>query len=343
MASSTRHLSRQTTPSLPLPTRTYDSHMHIVSPDTTGYPLSPSTTYTPAPHTLEDMTTFYNALTPSSASSAPSDPRQTIHPVFIQPSPYGTDNSLLVAALETLNSEPPALARGIVVIDPKSPPSTSTLQEWHALGVRGVRINLVSVGRKLSPAELEAELMAYADIIRPLGKGWVLQLYISLDSISALEEIVPKLGDEVRVVIDHLGSPTLPTSSSTAAAVDPATVPGFDSLVRLLEAGNTYVKISGTYRLTRNTVDINDPSDTDRIVKALLKVRRGERCVWASDWPHTRFENKGIDTGRWVIRCWDLVRETVQEETGTGSEEVDREVQRRAELLFWGNAERLWN
>jgi predicted TIM-barrel fold metal-dependent hydrolase len=331
--------------------------MHIVSPDTTRYPFSPSTTYTPAPHTLEDMTAFYSALTPSAPPAIRSDPAQTIHPVFIQPSPYGTDNALLLSALEDLNfdsSTSSGLARGIVVIDPQNPPPTSTLQKWHALGVRGVRINLVSVGRKLSPAELEAELMAYADIIRPLGKGWVLQLYISLDSIPALEEIVPKLGgengDEVRVVIDHLGSPTLPANSSTTAStaegpapVDPTSLSGFDSLLRLLEAGNTYIKISGTYRLTRNSIDISEPSDTDRLVKALLKTRRGERCVWASDWPHTRFEAKGIDTGRWISRCWDLVRETAQEETGAGGEEVEREVQRRGELLFWGNAARLWN
>ena len=46
-------------PSRPLPSGTWDSHMHVTSADTTRYPLTASATYRPTPHTLSDMRHFH--------------------------------------------------------------------------------------------------------------------------------------------------------------------------------------------------------------------------------------------------------------------------------------------
>lgn len=226
--------------------------------------------------------------------------------------------------------------------------------------MRGVRLNFVSVNRTLSEDELEAELRRYVDVLRGVDRGWVLQLYIRMADIPSLEKVVGRgVCRGVRVVIDHLGSPDLPPAAAARTpgqeggllAVDPRDLEGFQSLLNLLEAGETFVKISGAYRSTRSG-DLNEPSDLDLLVKALLRARGGERCIWASDWPHTRFEDKGIDSGKWMERLCGLVGEVEREEVRKGSwfgggwvgskEEGEEGVGRRVERLFWGNAEEVW-
>ena len=78
------------------------------------------------------------------------------------------------------------------------------MRAWHELGVRGVRVNLKSVGKVLEREELAEALGRQADVIRPM-RTWVLQIYAGVEEIRGLGEIMPKLG--VKVVVDHLGSP----------------------------------------------------------------------------------------------------------------------------------------
>ena len=247
--------------------------------------------------------------------------------VFVQASPYGTDNRLVLDSLRGL--ERPEQGRGVVVVDPARI-TVSELREWHDLGVRALRINLVSVGRDANDAEgLQRELEAYADVIKNVGRPWVLQLYVPLAAMAALEAVVPTLG--VKVCVDHFGSPTLPAwKDGVEGEVDPYSLPGFGSLVNLMRQGGTWCKVSGWYRLSR------DPEgrmrDLGGVVRELLKVRRGSRVVWASDWPHTRFE--GVNVGPFVDQCWEWC-----EQVG-GSPEKGGELMRR---LCVDNAEELWD
>lgn len=59
--------------------------------------------------------------------------------VLVQPSFLGTDNSQMLAALQAR----PATLRGVAVVDASV--SRDALREKHALGVRGVRLNLLGV------------------------------------------------------------------------------------------------------------------------------------------------------------------------------------------------------
>jgi predicted TIM-barrel fold metal-dependent hydrolase len=281
--------------SKPLPKGTWDSHMHIVEAQ---YSLSAKAQYKPNPHTLSDARSFYSPLGIENV-------------VIVQPSVYGTDNSCTLNALRTLT---PRHGRAVVEIDPTKT-SLRTLQSWHELGVRGVRVNLVSVSRDLDEQEMRRELGAYARLIRLLK--WVLELYIPMKSIPILEPIVRGLG--VTVCIDHFGSPSLPSSYAPSKAIDPYDLPGFSSLVRLLRAGKTYVKISGFYRISRDA----DMRDLEALGKELLRVAP-DRCVYATDWPHTRFEN--IDSVPFIEMCYRWCGE------GTDLEEK----------LFRTNAEVLW-
>lgn len=279
-----------------LPKGAWCSHMHIVEPD--KFPLDAKAQYQPQAHTITDARSHY-------------DPLGIKNLVIVQPSIYGNDNSCTLDALRALT---PRHGRAVVQFDPKTI-KQRVLDEWHDLGVRGVRVNLVSVGRELNEQELRAELTEYAEVIRRLD--WVLELYIPLKMATMLERIVPGL--DVKVCIDHFGQPTLPAPYDPSKAVKPYDLPGFTSLVNLLQ-GHTWVKMSGQYRISK------DPELRDLEPIAMELLRMGpDRVVFATDWPHTRFEN--VDTKSFIEACFRWCGE------GTGL----------TEKLFVTNAEELWD
>ena len=61
----------------------------------------------------------------------------------------------------------------------------------------------------------------------------------------------------------------------------------------MLQGGNVWVKVSGAYRLDQ------DPSHplVQSLARWILRTRP-DRCVFATDWPHTRFED--IDVTRYL-------------------------------------------
>ncbi|OJJ06298.1 hypothetical protein ASPVEDRAFT_55966 [Aspergillus versicolor CBS 583.65] len=282
-----------------IPRGSWDSHMHVVDPST--YPLAKDALYTPKPHLLSQALRF----------EASTGIRNI---VLVQPSIYGTDNSCLLDALRVLG---PRHGRAVVAFDCDTI-DTVTLTKWHRWGVRGVRVNTQSIGKHIDVEELVATLRRYADIIRPYN--WVLQLYVPLATAEILEDIVPQLG--VRVCLDHFGSPDLlDVSTYTDDDSDPYNLRGFRSLVKLLRQGSTYVKLSAPYRISR---DNNAWKDLEPVARELLKVAGMSRAVFASDWPHTRFE--GLDIKPFVEMLLDWC----------GYDEV------LVERVFRCNAEELW-
>ena len=268
--------SQKVTSALPLkqrlPPRSWDSHMHVVEPQ--RYPVAPNAVYQPScSHTLSEAMALEASLGIENI-------------VLVQPSIYGTDNSCLLEALQQVGL---ARGRGVVVIDPTTM-DLQTLTEWHTLGVRGVRVNLKSVGKEMSEDELTQTLLQHAELVRPLG--WIIQLWVPLHMLPTIERIVPQLG--VKVCIDHFGGPELSSSllgnePNALAMLDPYTLPGFPSLVSLLRAGKTYVKISAPYRLSKD----KSMRDIQAIALELLRVAP-RRVVYATDWPHTRFDGLNI-------------------------------------------------
>ena len=252
-----------------IPENSWDSHMHVFDP--VQYPLSAKAQYTPKQHLLSDALKFESSV--------------GIHNiVLVQPSGYGNDNTCILDALRQMG---PKTARAVVAFDPNTT-SLSALQEWHTIGVRGVRVNLQSVGKTMELNELASLLHQYADMVRPLD--WVLQLYVPITTIRALEKTIPEL--RVKVCFDHFGQPELSgleEKSFSFATGDPYLIPGFSSLVRLLAQGNTYVKMSAPYRIS-----MDREQDLDPVARELLRVSEGTRVVFATDWPHTRFEGLNI-------------------------------------------------
>ncbi|KAH6693542.1 putative TIM barrel metal-dependent hydrolase [Plectosphaerella plurivora] len=277
-----------------IPPGSWDSHMHVVNPEL--YPLTSDALYRPKTHTLENALSFESSVALDNIT-------------LVQPSIYGNDNRCMLDALKVLGGQ---RGRAVVGFEPQSVP-VDTLKKWHELGVRGVRINFSSVGKSVCASDLRDLLHRYAEDCRP--QGWIIQVYMPMDMIPLLEPIVPELG--VRVCIDHMGHPCLENITSG----DPYQVRGFKSLINLLESGSTYVKFSAPYRLSSEA----SYRDLEPVAREILKVAGKTRVVFATDWPHTRFE--GLDIRPWMER--------VLEWCGDDDLLVER--------LFKGNAEDLWH
>jgi predicted TIM-barrel fold metal-dependent hydrolase len=185
------------------------------------------------------------------------------HLVIVQPSVYGTDNQLLLDALAV----DPGWHRGIVVVDPHV--SDAQLDEMHALGVRGVRFNLVSpVGERTSP------MQGFATLAPRLRKrNWHVQWYVGTEHLSTVAALHRDSG--VTCVLDHLAG-----IHAGVAAGDPAW-----RFIEDLAMQGAWIKLSGWYRL-----NAREPySELVPQVRRLAALFR-ERMVWGSDWPHTMFK-----------------------------------------------------
>ena len=178
--------------------------------------------------------------------------------VVVTPSTYGTDNACLLDALAQFGGN----ARGIAVLDVSV--SDAELQRLHANGVRGIRFNqTISSVTPLETLEPLARRIA--------ALGWHVQVLLRPDDLVRLEPQLHRL--PVPVVIDHLGRLPRPACSH----------PAYSAINRLLDGGNTWVKLSGAY-LGGPRVDGRYP-DADQLARAYLKAAP-ERLVWGSNWPH---------------------------------------------------------
>ncbi|MDQ2780615.1 MAG: amidohydrolase family protein [Pseudomonadota bacterium] len=175
--------------------------------------------------------------------------------VIVQPSVYGTDNR---ATLDALQAGGPAF-RAIVV--PAADVSDDQLERMHALGVRGLRLNL------LNPQMLTLDA-ALAILARVAGRGWHLQVLLDLGKEpDALRSLVDKTS--APVVVDHMGK----------LAPNTRKHPLFD----LLKAGACWVKLSGAYRVS---AEPPPHADLTGLARAFADANPAQ-VIWGSDWPHT--------------------------------------------------------
>lgn len=188
--------------------------------------------------------------------------------VLVQPSVYATDNTVMLQALR----ESGAAFRGVAVVDWMI--GDAALESMHAAGVRGVRVNIVDVkeGKGALPLDL---LRGLARRIAPFG--WHMEFLIHVDEFAGLDRDLADF--PVDVVFGHLGY--MRTGKGLAA-------PGFQALLRLLEAGRSWVKLTGPYRISTAALPY---ADVTPFARALLQAAPG-RVVWGSDWPHVML--KGV-------------------------------------------------
>lgn len=97
------------------------------------------------------------------------------------------------------------------------------------------------------------------------------------EAISLLEPLVRTL-PELRFLFSHLGLP-----GTVAAAMDEPTLQArLAPMLRLADAGNVFVKISGLYA-TSDPPHAYPHEGGARVVKSILQAFGAARCVWGSD------------------------------------------------------------
>ena len=185
------------------------------------------------------------------------------HLVLVQPSVYGSDNSVMLRALE----EGQCRHRGIAVVDPAI--EDEQLDRLHRAGVRGVRFNLVSPAGH--SGDVEDDLLRLSPPLR--DRGWHVQWYVHAHDLSRLVDWQARSG--LRFVLDHLAG-----LDARLAGSHPAW-----SAAQALADGGAWIKMSGWYRLGACAPYTALHPNIQRAAAVF-----GPRMVWGSDWPHTSFE-----------------------------------------------------
>jgi D-galactarolactone isomerase len=210
-----------------------------------GFPIAPYATLKPPPASVQDYHNLQRRI-------------GTTRCVVILPSTYGTDNSHFLALLPQLGGKERARMVGVV----NTSVTDQELRQMHDAGVRGIRFNLAPAGATT------------IEMIEPLAKriepmGWNCQINAPPEQIVAAQEIFLRVPG--RLVFDHL-----------AHAPD-VNSPSYQLIRRLIDKGNTWVKLSGAYADTKS----GPPEYADRLAVAQGYARAApERVVWGSDWPH---------------------------------------------------------
>lgn len=235
-------------PQLTLPPLSCDCHAHICGP-AASYAFAKERIYTPPDSLLPDYLTMLEKIGVQRA-------------VLVQPSVYGTDNSVLLKAM--FESSLPC--RGVAVIDNSI--SDRELELLHQAGVRGARFNLVDVRNPSGEINLSA-VKTLAARIKSLG--WHAEFLIHADDYPDLDQMFKAF--PVDIVFGHLGYLRPPLSIEND---------GFQALLNLLGDGRCWVKLTGPMRISAGEMPY---SDVTAIAQALVETAP-DRLIWGSDWPH---------------------------------------------------------
>jgi 2-pyrone-4,6-dicarboxylate lactonase len=229
-------------PAFAVPPGACDAHFHVFEP---GYPHVPHPHYTFPDGTIDQYLAMTGAL-------------GLERMVLVQPSFYGTDNSLLEYALKRLGRR----CGGVVQIEEDI--TRAELDAFHRIGVRAIRLDLFARAH-WATGDIIAYIRRMAALATP--HGWHLQFYTPG---TVVRDLLPFLADlEDTFVIDHMGYLT-------------ESDPDFERrLLAVLAQGSCWIKLSGAYRVAKD----KPLSSVAPWGKALVDARP-DRLIWGSDWPH---------------------------------------------------------
>ncbi len=179
--------------------------------------------------------------------------------VIATPRPYLTDNRVTMDAIAQFAPN----ARGAATVDPAI--TDAELEVLHKGGIRAARFGL------------GADAVAMVTALQPLAKrvndmGWHIDFGASGTQLVALQDLL--LNFPSVLVFDHMGRIEQPMGVNH---------PGFAVMLKLLDKGRTYVKLS----MAAGDSKDGPPTfaDVTKVAQAYVKAAP-ERMIWGSNWPH---------------------------------------------------------
>jgi D-galactarolactone isomerase len=179
--------------------------------------------------------------------------------IVVQPNAYQFDNRVMLAALAELGEA----ARGVAVVRPSA--TDAELERMTQAGVRAQRFYALKWGA--AGFDAMAETMA-----RLHDFGWHANVQLDGRTLPQREQELLRLPG--RFVIDHVGKFLPPVDVGH---------PAFIALLRLLDSGRCWVKLSSPYESSQSGPPQFD--DVSVLVRALVR-HAPHRMLWASNWPH---------------------------------------------------------
>lgn len=224
-----------------------DCHAHLIDP--VRYPLRAAKGYKPKAEEVGSCEQFCDVLDQNGVTCA----------LLVQLSGYGTDNSIL---LDAMNARPGRF-KAIAVVEPDTP--EDELERLDRAGVIGVRFNLVSY----DPGQLQhPQTKRLLAIMKELG--WFAQVFAR---DAQWDEAADELrASGVRVLVDHFG----------IAAPESIYGPAFAKVCALARDGVAAVKLSAPFRVSRQRPSYEDLAP---VVEVLLETVGPDSLIWGSDWP----------------------------------------------------------
>ena len=226
------------------PANATDCHFHIYD---SSFPVAPYATLKPPDASVQDYQALQRRLGVTRC-------------VLVQPSTYGTDNRAFLELIPKLGRD---RTRMVAVVDTSI--TDAALRQLHDAGVRGIRFNLAPAGATT------------LDMLEPLSRrvaamGWHCQVNMPGEKIVEAQDVFLRVPGAL--VFDHLAHVPEPEGVNS---------PTFALIRRLLDKGNTWVKLSGAYADTK----VGPPTyaDSSAVAKAYT-LAAPQRMVWGSDWPH---------------------------------------------------------
>ncbi|HYL18767.1 MAG TPA: amidohydrolase family protein [Burkholderiales bacterium] len=179
--------------------------------------------------------------------------------IVVQPNAYQFDNRVTLEAIRALGPN----AKGVGVVKPDA-----TSAEIVSLTMGGICAQRIfNLPHGAVGFDKMDQVMAK---VHPFG--WHANIQLDGRDMLKYETQIKKLPG--KFVIDHVGKFLEPVPLHHEA---------FRSLLRLLDAGRCWVKLSAPYEVSRTGAPKYE--DVARLAKALVK-HAPERMLWASNWPH---------------------------------------------------------
>jgi 2-pyrone-4,6-dicarboxylate lactonase len=257
------------TPRLKCPAGACDTHIHLFGP-TGKYPFAPDSPYTAHDALPETSIALQEKLGLSTA-------------VIVSPGGYGRNYRMLADTLARF----PDRFRGIALMPEMT--EASEYARLTKLGVRGLR--MMSAARGQHVPNLSPTVAA-----RAAEHGWHVQFYPhGTDIIDYADKLLalPNV-----IVLDHFAS--IPAAGGTDQ-------PAVKAVLRMLDSGRVWLKLSGPMRCTAQSLPYPDVTPL-----AQLLVRHApERLVWGSDWPHVNLDGREMPNDGDLL---DLMLEWVPDE-----------------------------